>query len=181
MVTVFDILVTWMFNRDREPLQGGTTKATKPGTRNFPYFAAPNTELQRVTESVDLEAAPERVWALVGSFSGSWHPLIASIKQTGTGVGALRVIETIDDKRIIERLEEIDDPRMFYRYSNISGIPASDYTGVLEVKAKGGGSTVQWTAQFLASGEATIFVRTMVSTLFKTGLEGLKARFDAVK
>ena len=39
---VIDVLLTWIVNRDRELLEGGTTKATKPGTRNFPYFAAPN-------------------------------------------------------------------------------------------------------------------------------------------
>jgi Polyketide cyclase / dehydrase and lipid transport/Domain of unknown function (DUF4331) len=174
---VMDVLITWLINRDRQVLQGGATTATKPGTKNFPYFATPNTELQSVTESVDLNATPEKVWALIGEFSGSWHPLIANIKQVGTGIGALRVIETIDGKQIIERLEEIDNPRTFYRYSNVSGIPTSEYTGVLEVKPKGGGSTVEWHAQFLANGQGTIIVRTIVSTLFKAGLDSLKPRF----
>ena len=39
MPNVIDILLTWIVNRDREFLEGGTTKATKPGTRNFPYLA----------------------------------------------------------------------------------------------------------------------------------------------
>jgi len=37
---VIDILLTWIVNRDREFLEGGTTKATKPGTKSFPYFDA---------------------------------------------------------------------------------------------------------------------------------------------
>jgi hypothetical protein len=174
---VVDIMFTWLINRDRQALQGGVTKALKPGTQKFPYFASPDTELQSVTESVALNAAPEKVWALIGKFGGSWHPLIANIKQTGTGIGALRFIETTEGKYIIERLEEIDDRRMFYRYSLVSGLPASDYTGVLEVKPNGAGSTVEWRAQFLGSGQGTLIVRTMVSTLFKTGLESLKGRF----
>ena len=36
-------------------------------------------------------------------------------------------------------------------------------------------------AEFLADGQGTIIVRTIVSTLFKTGLDGLKARFGAAK
>ena len=32
---VIDVLLTWMVNRDREFLEGGTTKATKPGTKAF--------------------------------------------------------------------------------------------------------------------------------------------------
>ena len=53
---VIDVLVTWMVNRDREPLRSGTTRATKPGMKNFPYFATPNTELQSVAERIDLNA-----------------------------------------------------------------------------------------------------------------------------
>src|SRR5207342_848622 len=65
---VIDVLLTWLVNRDREFLQGGTTKATKPGTRTFPYLAEPNTELQRVVENVELTAPPARVWDLIGQF-----------------------------------------------------------------------------------------------------------------
>lgn len=174
---VIDVLLTWTVNRDREFLQGGTTKATKPGTRTFPYFAEPNTELQTVAESVELAAAPDRVWELIGQFGGSWHPLIADIKLIGTGIGQLRVIETIDGKQIIERLDAIDNPGRSYRYTNIGGIPASSYTGVLEVKPKGTGSTVEWQSRFLPNGQGTLIVKTIVSTLFKTGLESLKSRF----
>jgi len=174
---VIDVLLTWMVNRDREPLRGGTTKATKPGTKNFPYFATPNTDLQSVTDRVNLNAAPDRVWELIGQFGGSWHPLIASIKLTGTGIGQLRIIETIDGKQIIERLEAIDNSARLYRYTNIAGIPASDYTGVLEVKPNGAGSTVEWRAQYLGNGQGDLIVKTIVSTLFKTGLESLKSRF----
>jgi hypothetical protein len=56
-------------------------------------------------------------------------------------------------------------------------MPASNCTGVLEVKAKSTGSSVEWRSQFLPNGQGTIIVKTIVSTLFKTGLESLKARF----
>lgn len=178
---VIDILLTWLVNHDREFLQGGATGATKPGMRAFPYFATPSTELQTVIESVDLAAAPDKVWALVGQFGGSWHPLIARIQLTGTGVGQLRTIETIDGKQIVERLDILDASKRLYRYTNISGIPASHYTGTLEVKSKGAGSSVIWRSQFLANNQPDIIVRTIVTTLFKTGLESLKPRFEAPK
>ena len=63
-----DILLTWLVNRDREFLQGGATGATKPGMKVFPYFATPNTELQTIAESVELAAAPDEVWSLIGQF-----------------------------------------------------------------------------------------------------------------
>ena len=174
---VIDVLLTWLVNQDREPLRSGTTRATKPGTKNFPYFATPNTELQSVTDRTDLNAAPDKVWALIGDFGGSWHPLIANIKLIGGGIGQLRVIETIDGKQIIERLDAIDNSARLYRYTSISGIPASDYTGRLEVKPNGAGSSVEWGAQYLPKGQGDVVVRTIVSTLFKTGLESLKSRF----
>ena len=174
---VIDVLLTWMVNRDREPLRSGVTRATKPGAKTFPYFATLNTELLSVTDRVDLAAPPDKVWALVGDFRASWHPLIANVKLIGSGIGQLRVIETIDGKQIVERLDAIDNAARFYRYTGISGLPASDYTGRLEVKPNGAGSSVEWSAQYLPKGQGDVVVRTIVSTLFKTGLESLKPRF----
>jgi hypothetical protein len=175
---VIDILMTWIVNRDREFLEGGTTKATKPGTRNFPYFAAPNMDLQTVAETVDVNATPERVWELIGQFGAAyWHPLIAAIRVTGTGPGQLRTIETIDGKQIIERLDAVDNSGRFYRYANIAGLPVANYTGMLSVKPNGAGSSVEWRAQYLPNGPGTLITKTIVSTLFKTGLDSLKSRF----
>jgi len=179
---VIDVLLTWMVNRDREWLEGGTTKATKPGSRNFPYLATPNMDLQTVSETVELAAPPERVWDLIGQFGGiEWHPLVAQVHLTGEGIGQLRTIETVDDKQIIERLEAIDNPGRFYRYSNIAGIPVANYTGMLSVRPNSAGCVVEWRSQFLPNKQATLIVKTIVATLFKTGLESLKARFGGPK
>jgi hypothetical protein len=175
---VIDILLTWLVNHDREFLEGGTTKATKPGTKNFPYLAAPNMDLQTVVEAVDVSAAPDKVWELIGEFgAASWHPLIAAIRVTGTGPGQLRTIETVDGKQIIERLDAVDNPGRFYRYANIAGLPVANYTGMLSVKPNGAGSSVEWRAQYLPNGPGTLITKTIVSTLFKAGLDSLKSRF----
>jgi len=178
---VIDVLLTWIVNHDREPLIGGTTKATKPGMKTFPYFATPNLELQQVSDSVNLDASPSKVWELVGQFGGDWHPLIAQIRLIGTGIGELRIIETIDRQQIIERLDAVDNAARSYRYTNIAGIPASDYTGIFQVKPYGAGSTVEWRAEYLGNGQGDIIVKTIVSTLFKTGLASLKQRFGGAK
>ena len=134
-----DILFTWLVNHDREFLQGGATGATKPGMKVFPYFATPNTELQTVAKSVALDADPDEVWSAIGSFDLSWHPRVARVRLTGTGIGQLRTMETLDGKEIVERLEAIDNAKRSMRYTNIAGIAASHYTGTLEVKPKGRG------------------------------------------
>jgi hypothetical protein len=172
-----DILLTWLVNRDREFLQGGAAGATKPGTNVFPYFATPNTELQTVVHCIELAAAPDEVWSLVGDFGGSWNPLNARITVTGTGIGQLRTIETLDGQEIVERLDVLDDANRFFRYTNIAGMPVSHYTGVLEVKPRSRGCAVEWRAQFRSNHQTDRAVKALVSTLFKAGLESLTSRF----
>jgi Polyketide cyclase / dehydrase and lipid transport/Domain of unknown function (DUF4331) len=174
---VIDILFTWLVNRDREFLLGGATGATKPGMRAFPYLATPNTEVQTVGESVELAAAPDMVWRLIGPFNLDWHRLVASVALTGTGIGQLRTIRTRDGSEVVERLEAIDNAKRFYRYTKVAGFPATHYTGMLEVRPKGSGSVVEWRVQFLADSRPDIVVRTRVSTLIKTGLGSLTPIF----
>jgi Polyketide cyclase / dehydrase and lipid transport/Domain of unknown function (DUF4331) len=174
---VIDILFTWLVNHDREFLQGGATGATKPGMTMFPYLATPNSELQTVAQSVALDAEPDEVWSAIGSFDLSWHPRVARVRLTGTGIGQLRTMETLDGKEIVERLEAIDNAKRSMTYTNIAGIAASHYTGTLEVKPKGRGSVAEWRVQYLANGQPDIVVKTIVSALQKTGLESLTTRF----
>ena len=178
---VIDILLTWLVTHDREFLQGGATGATKPGMNVFPYFATPNSELRTAVESVELAASPDAVWSLIGAFGSDWHPGIARVRSTGTGIGQLRTIEFLDAKEMVERLEERDDVQRFCRYTNIAGVSASHYTGTLEVTPKGSGCVVTWRVQFLANGQPDLVVKTLASTLQKTGLESLKARFGAAQ
>ena len=175
-----DILLTWLVNRDREWLQGGASGATKPGMKAFPYFATPNADLQTVAESVEIAAAPDEVWSLIGDFGGAWHPLDARISVTGTGIGQLRTIKTLDGREIVERLEAIDNVRRCFRYANIAGMPVSHYSGMLEVKSNGSGSVVDWRVQFLANRQTDRAVKVLVSRVLNTGLESLKSRFGAV-
>jgi hypothetical protein len=172
-----DILLTWLVNRDREFLQGGATGATKLGMKVFPYFATPNTELQTIAASVALAATPDDVWSLIGQFGGAWHPLTARVRLTGTGIGQLRTIQTLDGQEIVERLEAIDDAKRFFRYTNIAGMPVSHYTGTLEVTPKDTGCVVHWRVQFLANNQPDRAVKRMVSPLLEEGLQSLRSRF----
>jgi hypothetical protein len=176
---VIDILLTWLVNHDREFLQGGATGATKPGMNGFPYFATPNTDLQCVAQTVELAVAAETVWSLIGGFNLDWHPLVARVRLTGAGIGQLRNIETLDGKEIIERLEAVDEVQRRYRYELVAGVPASRYSGVIEVTPKAGGCMASWSVNYLATDQPDLVVRTQVSTLIATGLGKLKSRFGA--
>jgi hypothetical protein len=121
------------------------------------------------------------VWSLIGNFGADWHPLVANIRLTGTGIGQLRTMQLVDGSEIIQQLEAIDDAGRSFRYTNIAGVPVSHYTGTLEVTPKGSGSVVEWRAQYLASNRPDGAVKRMVAPLLKTGLEHLRSRFGAAK
>jgi len=178
---VIDIMITWMVNNDREFLQGGATGATKPGINSFPYLASPNTQIQIAVENVVLTAPPDKVWTYIGDFGAAWQPLVANITTVGAGVGQIRTVETIDGKRIIERLDASDNSQRSYRYTMISGIQATDYIGTLSVSPKGTGSSVEWRVQYWADGQPDILVKTVVTTLLKTSLDSLKGYFGAAQ
>jgi Polyketide cyclase / dehydrase and lipid transport/Domain of unknown function (DUF4331) len=174
---VIDILVTWLVNRDRGPFMQSATKATQSGGTGFPYVRPPNTKLLNVTKSIDVAAPPQEVWALIGQFGAAWHPLVADLHTTGSGVGELRTIDTIDGKTIVEQLADLNESDLTLKYTLISGIPATRYEGVMDVRAKGAGATVTWTVNYRPEGQGELIVHTIVSTLLGTGLDALKARF----
>ena len=176
---VIDILLTWLVNHDREFLQGGATGATKPGMKVFPYLAAPNTELQTVVDSAEFPAPPDAVWSVIGQFDLSWHPLVASVRLSGDSVGQLRTIQTREGKQIVERLEAMDNAARRHRYALVSGVAATHYTGIIEVTPQGDGCVASWRVDYLADNQPDIVVRTTVTTLIRTGLGSLRARFPA--
>ena len=115
---------------------------------------------------------------MIGQFGGDWHPLVARVR-----VDRHRNRSAPHDRNA-RRQGNRRTPRgdrqreaVLIATRNIAGIPASHYTGMLEVKPKGSGSVAEWRVQFLANGQPDIVVKTIVSTLLKTGLESLKTRF----
>ena len=162
-------MMTWLINRDREFLLGGATAATKPGTNDFPYLAAPNTELQMVTDSVDLAATPDAVWALIGGFDPSWHPLVANVEMTGSGIGQLRTIETIDGQQIIDRLDEIDPSGRSYRYTRSQWHSCFELRWDACSQVQRGRQFVEWRSQFLPDNHPDIVVKAIVSDVAQNG------------
>ncbi len=161
-------------------------RAAQPAPRSlvarpFPISPRRTHSCRRLRTASTCQHRRIRVWALIGAFGGIWHPLIAKIRLTGSGIGQLRTIETIDGKTIIERLEAMDQAQRIYRYVGVTGIQASNYIGTLGVKPKDAGCSVEWHVQYLPDGQPDIVIRIIVSTLLKTGLASLKARFGAPK
>lgn len=109
---------------------------------------------QKVTESVQIKAAPEAVWDKVKDFNAmpSWHPAVAESKASdGSNVGSVRVLSLKGGGTVEETLESFSaaERKFAYRAKDGGALPVSNYSSTLTVKAAdGGGSLVEWRGAF---------------------------------
>jgi carbon monoxide dehydrogenase subunit G len=143
---------------------------------------------QKVVESIDIAAPPEKVWALVGDFAGwqKWHPAIEdSTADKGNAVGSQRRLKIKGRKFLDERLESYDAGTMTIKYRITGGdaLPVTNYSSNITISKKNDGSTIVWQGAFYRgypnndpppdqNDEAAIAA---VTGVYKTGLGNLKA------
>ena len=134
-----------------------------------------------VTESIDVNASPDKAWALVGDFGGlvGWFPAVTKSTVEGKGVGALRHLTMPDGNQLTERQQARDDAARFYEYVVVAGaLPCSDYRSRLAVSPAGSGARITWTAQFVPLKDAPIDAVAFISSVYQSGLAGAKAVLD---
>jgi carbon monoxide dehydrogenase subunit G len=109
----------------------------------------------RVEHSITIDAAPDRVWAVVSDFVGldHWYPLIASSKLilgANKTVGCVRELTRLNGTKVEEKLVDYDNLEMTLTYTYAGGQPmSSDYFATVTVSDAGDGkSNVVWKARF---------------------------------
>ena len=105
--------------------------------------------------TIDLDATPDQVWAVVGDFEGigSWFPGIESTRIEGD----VRILGTMG-MEIHEQLVERDDEGRVLVYSVIQGAPIESHRASVSVKGRGDGSTVDWLVEVEPPEMLPIFV-----------------------
>ncbi len=109
---------------------------------------------QKVTEKVEIDAPPAKVWSLIRQFDAlkDWHPAVASSPaDKGNEVGSVRTLTLKGGGGLIETLERYDDGQMRYAYRAKDGgaLPVTNYTSQIQVSDAGGGkSSVEWRGAF---------------------------------
>jgi Polyketide cyclase / dehydrase and lipid transport len=148
---------------------------------------------QKVTETVEINAAPEKVWKVIGNFQDmSWNPAITKTEGTGGNeVKATRMLTFKSGGSIEEELDKYEPDKLTYKYEmhhpDVKVMPVNDFSSILSVKGDGGKSTVEWRGAFYRgfmnndpppelNDEAS---KKAVSTYFRTGLDALKAKIEA--
>ena len=132
----------------------------------------------KVNESIVVDAAPDKAWALVGDFAGlvGWFPAVVKSVVEGSGVGALRHLTMPDGNQLTERQETRDDAARSYEYAAIAGaLPCTDYRSRLSVTAAAGsGAKITWSAQFVPLPDAPVDAVAFISSVYRGGLESAK-------
>ncbi|MER0236681.1 SRPBCC family protein [Fulvimarina sp. MAC8] len=150
---------------------------------------------QKTSESIEINAAPDKVWAVLGDFTDmSWHPRVEKVEATdGNNKGSVRTITYSSGETMEEELSRYDADRMrfgtFIGHTNTEVIPATNYSSNVMVKAGEGDSTteVTWSAAFYRgypnndppaelNDEAAV---EGVNAYITEGLDGLKQAVEA--
>ncbi len=143
---------------------------------------------QKVDETIQIKAAPKAVWAVAGDFAGvaKWD----SVLSASEGTIKKRRITFKNGEKIDEEVDEYDPAKMTYSYRmldpNLKAIPASSYSATLVVTAKDGGSEVEWYSRVYRGDTGNEppdelgdqAAKDALSKLFKTGLDGIKAKVE---
>jgi hypothetical protein len=149
---------------------------------------------QKVTETVEIAAPAEKVWAVVGNFYDmGWLPAVAKTEGTGdlvpekatrhltlkNGGGVDEILAKYDAKNftVAYRIEKVD----------VKILPVTNYSSTLTVTPAGGKSTVEWRGAFYRgyplndpppelSDETAVKA---VTELYQSGLAALKAKIES--
>lgn len=131
-----------------------------------------------VEESVQLNAKPAAVWALVGDYNGlyRWHPAVAKSERDDK----TRVLTLGNGAQITEMLLSKNEQMHKYTYSiTKSPLPVAEYESSISVQPDGqGGSKVTWSSTFNASGATDSDAEGAIRGVYQAGLENLNKLYN---
>lgn len=149
---------------------------------------------QKITETIEIDVPPEKVWAAIGNFGDmSWHPAVTGTAgEGGNAIDATRRLTVQGGGTIDEVLYKYDAAGMTYSYRitavEVSVLPVTNYSSHLTVKPAGAGkSLVEWRGAFYRGypnndpppelNDAA--AKTAVSGLYQAGLKHLKEMLES--
>ena len=118
--------------------------------------AAHGPSRQKASETITINAAPEKVWAVIENFGDfSWQPQVAMTDAAkGNEKGSVRTLGFKSGGMMEEELSKYDAAKMSYStfigHVDTDILPATNYSSTITVKPAEGGakSDVTWRAAF---------------------------------
>ena len=147
---------------------------------------------EKYSESIEISAAPEAVWALVGDFSHpeKWMDVVESTTaEGGNEKGATRDLKFKGGARALkEELKNYDAEKKMIQYKVVDPtdpavLPVNNYSAKITVEASGSGSKVEWDTAFYRwflnnnppEGQNEAAAKAAVEKVVKGGLASLKS------
>lgn len=145
---------------------------------------------EKHSESIEISAAPEVVWALVGDYAHpeKWMPAVESTTaQGGVEKGAIRGLKLKAGGELKEELKNYDAEKKLIQYKVVDPtdpavLPVNNYSAKITVEAAGAGSKVEWDAAFYRwflnnnppDGQNEAAAKAAVEKIVKESLANLK-------
>lgn len=151
---------------------------------------------KKVSESVEINAPAEKVWAAIGNFQDmSWHPAVeSSTGKGGNDINATRQLTLKGGGTIDELLYKFEPEKMSYSYRiekvDVKVLPVTNYSSTLTVTSiDATHAKVEWRGAFYRgypnndpppelNDDAAIAA---VTGVYRAGLDALKAKLEASK
>lgn len=148
---------------------------------------------QKVTKTIEINASPEKVWAVVSNFQDmGWHPAVEKTEgKGGNAIDATRVLFLKGGGTVDEVLYKYSAEKMSYSYRitkvDVKVLPVTNYSSHITVKSvEGGKSILEWRGAFYRgypnndpppelNDEAA--VKTM-SAVYEAGIAAVKKKLE---
>lgn len=111
---------------------------------------------QKVVKEMEINAAPDKVWAIISDYCSiqEWLPGIEKCESNGSHeANTIRVLTLGNGEMLKEKLLKHKPEKMLYQYivaePNLKALPVSSYGSTIMVSANdNGGSTITWKSGF---------------------------------
>lgn len=147
---------------------------------------------EKYSESVEINAAPDAVWALVGDFAHpeKWMSIVeGTTAQGGNEKGATRDLKLKGASAPLkEELKNVDAEKKLIQYKVVDPtdpvvFPVNNYSAKITVEASGAGTKVEWDTAFYRwflnnnppDGQNEAAAKAAVEKVVKESLQSLKA------
>ncbi|HMM77252.1 MAG TPA: SRPBCC family protein [Gammaproteobacteria bacterium] len=133
--------------------------------------------MYKVSVERTLDMPRKQVFGILTQFGGLEKILpdmIDALELVGSGLGALRKIKVTAGGTVIERLDAAYDERLFaYTITYNDALPFENYCAVVTLEDAGGKTRACWSSNWDAKGASEEEIKTMLTGLYGTLLEGL--------
>lgn len=143
--------------------------------------AAASTPTASIVRSVEVNATPSEVWAVIGPFCAikDWLPPIATCTQDGASPPTRTLVTRDGAATFVEIQTARNDARHTYSYAfRSSPLPVSHYNSTVAVRAASHGhSIVTWRATYQPDPGRADEANQALSGVYQSGLDAIRARF----